>query len=181
MRKSHRKKKEVVSIQFRRNAAIKVPEVRLIDEQGNALGVKTIAEALKIAEEQGLDLVEVYPKAVPPVAKLIDYGKFIYQKEKQMQKQKARQKKVDIKGVRLSIRISDHDKEFKRQQAQKFLEDGNKVKIEMILKGREHQYTQTAVEAIKKFIADMGQAFPIEIESPIEKQGGRITTLIYKK
>jgi translation initiation factor IF-3 len=179
MRKSYkfaRRKKEDV-IRYRSNLNIKAPELQIIDGAGQMLGVMTTGEALKKAHEAGFDLVEVSPKANPPVAKFLDWGKFQYQQEKQMRKQKIRAKKVDTKGVRLSAKISDHDLEVKANQTSNFLDDGQKVKIEMILRGREHQHVDVAKEVMKKFIGMV--TIPYQIEQDITKQGGRISLIIF--
>ncbi|TSC55556.1 MAG: translation initiation factor IF-3 [Parcubacteria group bacterium Gr01-1014_18] len=182
MRKSykHRRRPEA-TIQFKKNQEIRALELRVIDETGKIVGVIPTAEALKMAQERETDLVEVSPKANPPVAKLLDYGKFIYQHEKLMQKQKAKARKVDIKGVRLSMRISDHDLEMKINQAKGFLEKGDKIKIEMNIKGREHQHTGMAMEVINKFIKDLSSAYTLEIESNPMKMAGKITSIISRK
>ena len=181
MRKTYKKRREESSVSFRKNNEISAPEVKLIDDEGQDLGIVPIRKALDLAIEREIDLVEVSPKSVPPVAKLMDYGKFFYQKEKQYQKQKAKQKKIDIKGIRLSLRIGDHDRLLKQDQTLKFLEKGDKVRVEMILKGRENQYTRNADEMVRTFIKEVNEKIPIATESPIEKQGNRIATTIYKK
>ena len=101
------------------------------------LGVMTTADAMALAREQGLDLIEVASNAKPPVAKILSYDKFRYQQEKAMQQQRKRQKQIEVKGVRISVRIGPHDLQFKADQAVKFLQKGNKVKVEMFLRGRE--------------------------------------------
>ncbi len=176
----YKSRKPVFEINYRVNAQIAAPELRIIDENDESVGVMTRAAALALAQERGMDLVEVSPKAEPPVCKLIDYGKFKYEKEKELKRQKAHQKKVEIKGVRLSLRIGEHDVEVRKNQAIDFLNDGNKVQLEMILRGRERQYFGLADEVFKKFIESIKTEVTIRVEQPLSKQAGHLTMLIAK-
>lgn len=176
-----RKQVKVQTVQYRVNEQIKAPQVRVIDEEGQNMGVVETAEAVRLARERELDLVEVFPKADPPIAKILDYGRFLYQKDKEARKQKARQKKIEIKGIRLSLRISAHDRDFRLNQAKEFLESGDKVKVEIILKGRERQYAGTARENINQFINSLDQLVSTKIEQPLSFQGGRISVTVGKK
>ncbi len=119
-----------------------------------------------MAKEKGLDLIEIAPNAKPPVCRIMDYGKFQYQKSRKERKQKIKQKKTEIKGVRISPRIGQHDLEFKAKQAEKFLNQGHKVKIEMILKGREKGLINIAKEKLNQFIEiiDLETVFEQEIK-----------------
>lgn len=150
----------------------------MIDEAGVNLGVLATPEALKIAAERGYDLVEVSPKENPPIAKLIDYGQFKYEREKEARKQKAHAKQVEVKGVRLSARIGEHDLETRRNKAREFLEAGNKIMVEVVLRGRERQHADLAEHVMKDFIASLQQFFPIRIEQPLTRQGGRMQILV---
>lgn len=161
---------------YRLNNRIIAPKVRLIDEMGKFLGLVNTYEALRMAQEKGLDLVEINPKEEPPIAKIMDFGHFKYQEAKKERKQKS--KEVEIKGVRLSLRTGKHDLEIKANQAKKFLNQGNKVKIEMILKGRERTHLDLAEKIIQGFIELIGPE--TKIEQPLSKQGGRLTILISK-
>ena len=116
------------------------------------LGVITTTEALVKAKEAGLDLVEISPKADPPVAKIIDYGKFLYDLKKKEKQAKKATKAAEIKGVRLSFRIGEGDMERQRKNAEEFLLDGHPVRIQMILRGREKAHKNLAFEKLKKFI-----------------------------
>lgn len=155
--------------------------MRVIDEEGNNAGVMDSADAVRLAREKELDLVEVFPKADPPIAKILDYGRFLYQKDKEARKQKAKQKKIDIKGIRLSLRISTHDRDFRLSQAKEFLESGDKVKVEIILKGREKQYVGAARENINQFIGALSQMMEVKVEQPLSFQGGRVSITVGKK
>jgi translation initiation factor IF-3 len=130
----------------------------VIDDEGNQLGVMTPFEALQIAREREVDLVEVAPMANPPVCRIMDYGKFQYQQSKQDRLSKAKQKKTEVKGIRLGVRTDDHDLNFKREQVEKFLKKGDKVKIEIVLRGREKAHAELArtnlIEFLKSIITD---------------------------
>jgi len=130
-----------------------------------------------LAFEAGLDLVEVNPHAKPPVTKIMDYGKYRYAQEKQESKQKSKSKGPEIKEVRLSLKISSHDLGFKTEQAQKFLSDGNKVKITVKLIGREMMFRHKAHEMIEKFRQNINS----EYESPVERLGNQFSAILVKK
>jgi translation initiation factor IF-3 len=176
-----RKQVKVQTVHYWMNEQIRAPEVRVIDENGQNLGVMATSVAVKMAQDRGFDLVEVFPKAEPPIAKILDYGKFLYQKDKEARKQKAKAKKVEIKGVRLSLRISQHDRDFRLNQAKGFLESGDKVKVEIILKGRERQYANMAREIANNFITDLNNLVSTKIEQPLSFQGGRLSVTVGKK
>jgi translation initiation factor IF-3 len=155
---------------------ISAPRLRVIDADGTQLGEISLNEALARAREKGLDLLEVSPQANPPVAKIVDYGAYKFQKEKQERKQKAKQKKVGIKGIRLSMRIDDHDFEVKVEQATRFLKEGHKVKIELVVRGREAMHLDLGRERINEFIKKVG--INNHVEMPMKKLGNRLTTII---
>lgn len=119
-------------------------------------------KALSIAREKGLDLVEIAPNVHPPVCKITDYGKYKYERMKKGRKQKAKSKKTEVKGVRISPRISENDLAFKAKQADKFLKEGNKVRIELMLRGRENMHKDLAQETFNKFIETMKEEVKIE-------------------
>ena len=177
----YKPKKAQFDISYRVNQQITSPEVQVIsDEEGN-LGKMTREAALAAAHERGLDLVEVSPKANPPVAKLINYGKFKYEKEKELKRQKAHQKKVEIKGIRLSLRIGQHDFDIRKNQAVKFLNDGDKVQVEMILRGRERRNFELAKEVFNKFLEMVKAEVTVSIEQDLtKKQAGHLTMIFTK-
>jgi translation initiation factor IF-3 len=152
----------------------------VITEDGEHLGVLKIADALMRAREREQDLVIIQPKAEPPVAKVIDFGKFKYEKDKETRKQKAKLKTVEVKGIRLSVRIGAHDLDVRREQAKKFLENGDKVKIEIILRGRERRHGDLAQQIITQFTGSLNQLMPVKVEQPISRQGGQLTSIIGK-
>lgn len=125
----------------------------MIDETGKQLGVFPVEEALKMAMERDLDLVEITEKVIPPICKIIDYGKYLYQLGKKERGQKTKQKRVEVKGIRIRPATAKHDLELRAEQAKGFLEEGNKVKIEMVLRGREKAHQDLAKEKIKKLIS----------------------------
>ncbi|MBI5729063.1 MAG: translation initiation factor IF-3 [Candidatus Magasanikbacteria bacterium] len=180
MRITHRRKKEEPKKLYLFNLGITSPEVLVLDKAGANLGVMKTSAALALAQEQGVDLVEINPKSTPPVAKIIDFGQFRYTQEKEARIAKAHQHVVEIKGVRLSLRIGTHDLEIRKTQTLKFLNDGNKVKIEIILRGRENQQAGMAFDMIKKFVADVHALVPVRSEQAAEKQANKVTTIIAK-
>lgn len=123
-------------MQTRVNERIRIREVRLIDDEGNQIGVIPTREALEMARERGLDLVEVAPNASPPVCRLMDYGKFRYEQSRKERDSKKNQHVVKVKEVRIEPKIGDHDLETKGRQAARFLESGDKVKLTVLFRGR---------------------------------------------
>jgi len=161
------------------NNKIFAQEVVVIDENGESLGQITTSQALARAKESELDLVEVSPKADPPICKIMDYGSFKYQREKAEKKQKS--KTAEIKTVKISARISDHDLELRVNNAVKFLNDGDKVKIEVQLKGRENQHANLTKENVKKMVASIGaklEGKTVKTEQEIVKLGNKLSTII---
>lgn len=163
------------------NQQIRSAEVRLIDETGENVGVVDTRQAIEMAQDKGLDLVEVSPLANPPVAKIVDYSKLRYQEEKERRKGRAHQKKIEIKGIRLSLRIGEGDKMVRVKQTVKFLEAGDKVKIEMTLKGREKQHKDLAREIVNKFIQTVNESIETKAEQNLSIQGGKLSVIIAKK
>ena len=133
------------------NEEIVAKEVKVIDENGEQLGVMSVAEAQRIADEKQLDLVEVAPGSDPVVCKIMDYGKYKYEQTRKEKESKKKQKVVEIKEIRLSSTIDTHDFEFKSKNARKFLEDGNKVKATIKFKGREVNNTTFGANVLNKF------------------------------
>ena len=136
--------------EHRTNNMIRVPQVRLVGENIE-VGVYSIQEAQKIAQEQGLDLVEISPNADPPVCKVIDYNKFLYEKKKKEKEMKAKSKASEVKEIRFTPNTDDHDFDFKAKHAEKFLKDGNKVKAYVQFKGRAIQFKERGELLLLKF------------------------------
>lgn len=180
MKKIYRAKRRIKKTKkYNINYQISAPQVRLVDDSGEMLGIVPTKQAIQMAKEKEADLVEISPKANPPVAKILDYGKFQYQQEKIMRKQKSMQKKADIKGIRLSARISEHDMQVRIDQAKKFIDKRQKVKIEVVLRGREQQFANRAKDLIKEFLDKLET--DVTIEQPLQKQGNRFSIQIAPK
>ena len=142
------------------NEEIRDSEIRLISATGEQLGIMAPAEALKIADEQGLDLVKISPNAVPPVCKLMDYGKFRYQEQKKAQEAKAKQKVVQIKEVKFRPATDENDFQTKLRSLKRFLEDGDKAKITLRFRGREmahQQFGTQLMDRVREELVDIAQ------------------------
>ena len=135
--------------------------------------------AIQLARERDLDLVEVSPVAQPPICKIMNYGAYQYQQEKKERKQKAKQKRIEIKGIRLGLNIGAHDLEIRKNQALKFFEKGDKVKIELILRGRERAFFDRARTIMEEFVKSLGDN--AIIEQSLTRQGGRLSLLVTKR
>lgn len=177
MRPYNRFQKKEETVNFPHNEDIKAPEVRLVSDKG-MVGVISTAEALAMAKEQELDLILISPKAVPPVAKIMDYNSFKYQQEKLAKKIKSTAKQVEIKSLRLSSRIGQHDLEVRLKKAQQFIDKGDKVKIELYLRDRERQHGDIGFEVIKNFLEQLTATHQYKVESPAKRTGSRIETVI---
>jgi translation initiation factor IF-3 len=133
-------------------------------------------EALQIAREREIDLVEVAPTAQPPVCRIMDYGKFQYQQSKQDRQSKAKQKKTEVKGIRIGVRTDDHDLNFKKDQTEKFLTKGDKVKIEIVLRGREKAHAELARTNLVNFLKSI--AIDYKVEQDIKRFPGGFNVVI---
>ncbi len=154
--------------------------MRLVKEDGTQVGVVPFEEAATMARATGLDLIEIAPTANPPVVKLVDYGKFLYQEEKSQRKQRAKAKGGEIKGVRITLRISAHDLAHKVRQAEKFLGEGHKVRVELVMRGREkYQFQDRARAHLEAFIQQI--ATPTVVEQPPKKYPRGIAAIVAKK
>jgi translation initiation factor IF-3 len=150
------------SKQFNVNNQITSPEIRVIDEEGGMVGVYNIHDALRMAEDREMDLIEINPKANPPVVKLIEYTKFKYQQDKA---EKTKPKiSTDNKTLRVSVRISIHDLQVQGRKADEFLEKGLKVKLQVQMRGREKQHPEVANETMISFLAAVTQPYIFETE-----------------
>lgn len=153
---------------IRINERIRVREVRVIDEKGEQLGILPPFEALKIARERGLDLVEVSPNAVPPVCRIQDYGKFLYEKDKSERAARKKQKVITIKEVKFSVTVDEHDYQTKKNQAVRFLNDGDKVKASLRFKGRQMAHRDLGYNIINRLIRDIGDTGVVEFMPRME-------------
>jgi len=147
---------------------IRAPRVRLVDENGEMVGVVTVPEALRAAEEAGLDLVEISPNADPPVCKILDYGKFRYEQQKKANEARKKQKVIEIKELKIRPGIEPHDYDVKLRAAKKFLEEGDKVKFTLRFRGREMAHLKLGMEVLSRFKADLIDLCKIEQEPKLE-------------
>lgn len=144
------------------NWDIKAPEVRVIDSDGKQVGILSLKSAMKIAEEKGLDLVEVAPNSQPPVCRIMNYGKYKYQQSKRVQEARKHQTVILVKEVKVRPRTEDHDFQFKLRHVKRFLEEGNKVKISMLFRGREIAHPEFGKEMFNRFIEGVKDLMVIE-------------------
>ncbi len=140
----------------------------MIGANGEQIGIVTIKEALRIAEDAGMDLVEIAPQATPPVCKVINYGKFVYELQKKEKQQKKKQQVSVLKEIRLHPNTDTHDFDFKARHAANFLEEGDKVKVSVIFKGRELAYTELGENLLKRFLERLEDVSKVEQEPKFE-------------
>jgi translation initiation factor IF-3 len=146
----------------RLNDQIRAPQLRVIDEEGKQLGIFSRSEALTMAQESELDLVEISPEAKPPVAKIIDWGKYNYQRTKQLQKNRRTAKTLDMKQMRFGLKIGAHDLEIKMNKVRKFLEAGHKVKVTLFYRGREQAHKEIGFRIAERVIEDFGDTIIVD-------------------
>jgi translation initiation factor IF-3 len=150
------------------NHQIRVPEVRLIDEDGTHIGVVALSDALSRASSHSLDLVEVSPRAEPPVVRVMDYGKFLYQEAKKDRESRKAQKQVEVKEIRLRPKTTDHHRSFKLRDARRWLEEGMKVKVRIRFRGREITYPEIAREQLVGIAEELSEIAVIEQHPNLE-------------
>ncbi|NWF64929.1 MAG: translation initiation factor IF-3 [Chloroflexi bacterium] len=160
--------KHISANEFRVNEGIRVAEVRLIGPDGGNIGVVGIKEALKIAREAELDLVEVSPGANPPVCRVMDFGKFIYEKAKKEREAKKAQTKIEVKEIRLRPKTNEAHRGFKVDDARRWLLQGHKVRVTIKFRGREMDYPEIALEDLKEIAADLADIAVIEVPPQME-------------
>jgi translation initiation factor IF-3 len=160
---------------LRINEQIRVREVRLIDDDGNQKGILPTLEAIRMAREQGLDLVEVAPQANPPVCKLLNYGKFKFEQEKKIRDSKKKIKLQKLKEIRMQPKIDDHDLDFKSKHVKEFLKEGDKVKVTIRFRGRELAHTELGFEVLKQVLQRLDNDYVIEKNAAME---GRFMSMV---
>ena len=153
----------------------------MIDEKGEQLGVVSFEEAARLAIERKLDLIQVTEKVEPPVCRLEDYGKYLYQEKKKEKTAHKHNKGGELKGIRLTFNISQHDLETRANQAKKFLEKGNRVRIELPLRGRQKALHGFAREKMEKFLELLKENIPLKVEKEIKKEPRGFTMIIIKE
>lgn len=152
------------------NEMIRARQVRVIGSEGDQLGILTIDEALKAAQDAGLDLVEVAPEAEPPVCRVMDFGRFKYQQSKKMAESKKKAATIEIKEIKFRPKTGDHDYQFKLRNIQKFLAEKNKIKVSLMFRGREIAHADLGLELLERLIADVAD---IAVPEQVPKLEGR--------
>ena len=165
--------------ELRINEQIRAREVRVVSDANEQLGIMTLHEAIRMAEEKGLDLVEVAPNAKPPVAKLIDYGKYKYELTRKEKEAKKKQRTVEVKEVRLSPNIETNDLNTKVNNAKKFISKGNKVKVTLRFRGREMAHVQQSKHILDDFAQMLGDI--AVIEKPAKMEGRSMSMVLTEK
>ena len=164
---------------LRINEQIRVREVRLIDDTGAQKGIVSTLEALRMAQDVNLDLVEVAPQADPPVCKILDYGKYRFELEKKLRDSKKKQKLQVLKEIRMQPKINDHDLSFKARHIQDFLDDGDKVKVTIRFRGRELAHTELGLDVLKNVLAKLGG--DLTVEKPPAMEGRTMSMTLAPK
>ncbi len=160
---------------LRINEQIRVREVRLIDEKGEQRGIVPTLEAIKLAKELGVDLVEVAPQSIPPVCKLLNYGKFKFEQEKKIKDSRKKAKGGELKEIRMQPKIAEHDLDFKAKHVRGFLEEGNKVKVTIRFRGRELAHTERGEDVLKAVLARIEGYYVMEKTPSME---GRFMSMV---
>jgi len=161
---------------IRCNEEINAPEVRVVDAEGNQLGILPVHEALMAARERGLDLVEVAPNATPPVCRIMDVGKFKYQQQKKAQAAKKKQHVIQVKEIRMRPKIDQHDYNVKLKHLRRFLEEGNKAKVTVRFRGREMAFVEAGHEVIQRLVEDLNDIATIE---KLPEMDGRFMVAVF--
>ncbi len=169
----------ISKITTRINYGIKVREVRVIDADGGQLGILDTREAIKKAEEAGLDLVEVAPTAKPPVCRIMDFGKYKYEIAKKAAESRKHQTVIVVKEIKLRPRTDEHDINFKMNNMRRFLEDGNKVKVTIMFRGREMAHTEQGKAVLDKVVTELQNE--AVVEQPARMEGRNMTLLLGAK
>ena len=168
-----------ISRPVRTNERIRVREVRVIDENGEQLGILPTRQALDTARERGLDLVEVAPNAIPPVCRMMDYGKYRYEQSRRDRESRKNQKTTELKEVRMKPKIDDHDLATKGRQAMRFLEDGDKVKLSVMFRGREMAHPDIGRDLLLQMADQVGSV--AIVEQPPRLEGRSMTMMLSPK
>jgi translation initiation factor IF-3 len=164
---------------LRINEEIRIREVRVTDENGEQLGIMQTRDALKLAEDRHLDLVEVAPKARPPVCKIMDFGKYRYEQQKRDKEARKKQKVITVKEVKLRPNIEEHDFDVKLRNAQRFIEEGNKVKVTIMFRGRELSHPEIGSTILDKMAKALGDTVSVERTAKLE--GKNMTMILSPK
>ena len=166
--KPDREEQHISAINYRVNETIRVPEVRLIGAKGENVGVVSIEEALRMSQEAELDLVEVAPNSDPPVCRIMDFGKFIYERAKKEREAKKAQTKIEVKEIRLRPKTNEHHRDLKVRDARRWLMEGMKVKVRIRFRGREFDYPEIALQDLKEVAQDLSDIAIVEQTPALE-------------
>ncbi len=161
---------------MRLNDQIRISPVRLIDENNNQVGIVDLVDAKNKAFEAGLDLVEIAPEATPPVCRVMDFGKYLFEQKRKTKQSQKKQHKIVLKEIRLRPKIDPHDLETKVNHARKFIEKGYKVQFTMMFRGREMLHIDQANEIMEQVLGELGEA--AKLERPSIRQGRRMTMVV---
>ncbi len=161
------------------NERIRAKEVRVVDDEGHQLGIMPPYEALKVARERGLDLVEVSPTANPPVCRIINYGKYLYQLSKRQHEARKHQRSIELKEVKFRPRTGEHDFEVKRNQILRFLQEGSKVKVTITFRGREMAHRNLGWEMMQRLVDQVGESG--QVETRPRQEGPNLSAIIAPK
>lgn len=175
----HQEGFSIKPVKTRINEQIRAREIRVIDEEGGQLGILDPRDALKIAREKDMDLVEVAPQAAPPVCRIMNFGKYQYQMNKRMQEAKKHQKQIVLKEVKFRPRIDDHDFNFKKNNIIRFLSEGDKTKATVLFRGREMAHTSIGRQILDRLIAELVEY--AEVEREPRQEGYAMTTILAPK
>ena len=161
------------------NERIRVREIRVIDDTGQQLGIMPPQQALVIARQRGLDLVEVAPGAVPPVCRIMDFGKYQYQEQKRAREARRHQKVIEVKEIKFRPKVDEHDYQFKKKHIERFLADGDKVKATVFFRGREIAHPEIGRRILERLVADLGEVAIAETMPRME--GNQMHTILSRR
>jgi translation initiation factor IF-3 len=161
------------------NERIRVREIRVIDDNGTQLGIMPPPQALAIAKQKGLDLVEISPTAVPPVCRIMDFGKYQYQEQKRTREARKHQKVIEVKEIKFRPKVDEHDYQFKKKHIERFLEDGDKVKATIFFRGREMAHPEIGRRILERLIGELADV--AVAESSPRQEGNQMHTILAQK
>jgi translation initiation factor IF-3 len=164
---------------LRINERIRVREIRVIDDSGQQLGIMPPPQALVMAKQKGLDLVEISPNAVPPVCRIMDYGKYQYQEQKRAREAKRHQKIIEVKEIKFRPKVDEHDYQFKKHHIERFIEDGDKVKATIFFRGREMAHPEIGHRILMRLIEDLAEV--AVAETMPRQEGNQMHTILTGK
>ena len=164
---------------MRTNERIRVREIRVIDEAGQQLGIMPPAQALGIARQKGLDLVEISPTATPPVCRIMDFGKYQYQEQKRTREAKRNQKVILVKEIKFRPKVDEHDYQFKKKHIERFLEDGDKVKATIFFRGREMAHPEIGRRILERLVQELEEV--ALAESMPKMEGNQMHTILSRR